>query len=183
MPTAVDNFIVGMANNKGNIVDKFGLDQTGTIAYQFNNQGFRDTRDYTFVPDYAFFGCSLVFGIGVDHASTFVSQFPNSHNYGLAGKYSDQDVYETIQNFLKSDLCNPLSKKVVVWKNQSCSNLHHYYQKLKPFNFVHFFCYNPVLESDCFSVPKELDQDVSLTHMGPKTHKFFYQILCTILNQ
>ena len=73
MPTRVTNHVYGMIQHKGQTINQFGLDQTGTINYQFNQQGFRAPIDFDFIPNYAFFGCSLVFGIGVSREYTFPS--------------------------------------------------------------------------------------------------------------
>ena len=62
MPTPILNHVPGMIKNQGQIIESFGKDCTGQINYQFNQQGFRGILDFDFMPEYAFFGCSLVFG-------------------------------------------------------------------------------------------------------------------------
>ena len=167
-----------MMAKQGKCTNRFGLDSTGVIQYQFNRQGFRATKDFDFIPDYAFFGCSLVFGIGVPENVTFPYLFKNSQNYGLAGLYDNADVMLVLQNFLKSDLYRDYVKIVVVWHKRQDQLLSQYYQLLKDFNIIHFFC-GPVLPyKRCYRFPLNQDFDASGTHPGIKTHKF----LCKALN-
>ena len=93
-----------MYARKGQCVRTFGLDTTGRIEYRFNLQGFRSNFDFDYIPQYAVFGCSLVFGIGVDVDSTVCNHLPNAFNFGLAGTYNNVDIYQTIVNFTKSNL-------------------------------------------------------------------------------
>jgi hypothetical protein len=183
MSAPVVNFLDSMYCNQGETLDKFGHDSTGIVQYQFNQQGFRSAYDYDFVPKQALFGASLVFGIGVVSSKIFSSYFPQSHNYGLAGSYTDKDIFQTAVNFVNSDLYTPQVNLVVVWRNHKTDNLLSYYQELQKYNFKQFFCYDNLNLSNCYRVPKQVDEDVSKTHMGPKSHYVFYRILCSLLNR
>jgi hypothetical protein len=180
MPVEIKNcneIMLALANQT---VNKFGLDQTEKISYTFNSQGFRSDFDYNFVPEYAFFGCSLVFGIGVSYEHIFPSKFVNSQNYGLAGIYNNEEIYQSCINFVQSELYEVKTKKVVVWapRNQS---LIKYYHLLEQYNFVHLFCDNRLSNNNCWPMIRTIDSDVSNTHMGPITHKALYKTLCQIV--
>ena len=172
-----------MLQCRGSMSDRFGKDSTGKINYKFNQQGFRSDIEFNFVPDYAFFGCSLVFGIGVTVENVFSSYFINSQNYGLAGAYNNDDVYIILDAFLKSDLYSQHTKIVVVWTNRHTENLDTYYHNLKDYDIKHFFCGEKLPYNNCYAMLKNLDNDVSTTHMGPKTHQFFYKFIWSLLNR
>ena len=179
----VVNHVPGMLQYQGGVSNQFGKDSTGKINYKFNQQGFRSDIDFNFVPDYAFFGCSLVFGIGVTVENVFSSYFISSQNYGLAGTYNNDDVYIILDAFLKSDLYSQHTKIVVVWTNRHTENLDTYYHNLKDYDIKHFFCGEKLPYNNCYAMLKNLDNDVSATHMGPKTHQFFYKFLWSLLNR
>ena len=172
-----------MLKHSGHVLDCFGLDQTGSIQYHFNQQGFRSSVEFDFKPDYAFFGASLVFGIGVPESQTFAAMFSKSHNYGLAGQYQNSDIFDTIIKFTKSPVYSPSTKLVVVWHKRDAQDLDTYYQQLLDVKLLHFFCVVPFDYPKCYSMFPEQDQDVSGTHMGPKTHYAMYKILCHLLDQ
>jgi hypothetical protein len=183
MPTPVINHVPGMISNVGKSLHAFGKDSTGQIEYKFNQQGFRSLEDFDWVPAYAFFGCSLVFGIGVDQRDVFSSSFPGSQNYGLAGKYDNHDIMLVLDNFLKSDLCNDNTHMAVFWHQRDGLDLSDFYDQLQNYQILHFFCGTPLDRPRCYSVPKQLDSDVSQTHPGPKTHKTISKILCALFDQ
>lgn len=167
-----------MIQCKNQTVSKFGLDQTGLIEYHFNEQGFRNRRDYTFQPQQVFFGCSHVFGIGVPEDQVFSSYFPESHNYGLAGTYDDHDTDQLIERFVASDWYHTDLPCVVVWKKHSGLA-----KKWIRDNFWHFFCADPLTLDRCYPMIPDQDRDVSATHAGPITHRFIGKILCQCLSQ
>ena len=176
------NHVPDMKKCQGLTVDTFGKDTTGRILYTFNKQGFRSQIDYVISPSVAFFGCSLVFGVGVDQDKIVTSYFTDSHNYGLAGNYNNQDTYQIIKRFTASRLYDN-TPMIVVWHSRGNENLNQYYNDLKSFNIYHFFCGQKLQESNCFAMIQNIDADVSETHMGPKTHKLFFKIVCALLNQ
>jgi len=182
MSIGLMNHVPGMQQCQGLTLDAFGQDTSRKIKYIFNQQGFRSTVDYITPPLIAFFGCSLVFGIGVDQKHVVSSYFENSHNYGLAGVYDNQDIYQTIDTFVNSPLYlkTPI---VVAWHRRDIENLDQYYHRLINANIYHFFCGEKLQYPNCFNMIKNIDQDASGTHMGPATHQMFYKSVCAILNQ
>lgn len=180
--SALINHVPGMLQCRGSMSNRFGKDSTGKINYKFNQQGFRSNVDFDFIPDYAFFGCSIVFGIGVPLENIFSSYFDNSQNYGIAGGYDNNDVYIIIDKFLKSDLYSPHIKIAVVWTDRNNENLDTYYRKLKDYDIKHFFCGEKLPYDNCYAMLGNLDNDVSMTHMGSKTHRFFYKLLQALFN-
>ena len=183
MPAWVTNHIPGMIQFQGQVVDQFGLDHTGTIDYQFNQQGFRSPIDFDFVPDYAFFGCSSVFGIGVAHNHIFPSMFPQSHNYGLAGNYNNDDAFLIINNYLHSSAFSNSAKKFVYWTDRNTESLDLYSRQLSKLGFIQAFCGDKMPYNNCFSGVPNVDADVSGTHMGTNTHLITYKILCQLFKQ
>ena len=174
--------VPGMQQYRNQQLDQFGKDTTGQVQYTFNQQGFRSQVDYNTSPSVAFFGCSLVFGIGVSQDKITTSYFANCHNYGLAGQYDNHDTYQTIKRFTASKLyCN--TPMIVVWHSRDSENLDQYYDDLKNLHIYHFFCGTPLPHHNCFAMIKHTDTDVSQTHMGPASHQFFYKITCALLNQ
>jgi len=165
---------------RGKSVDRMGFDTTGKIQYQFNNQGFRSDRDFDFVPDWCFFGCSFVLGIGVPNDQIFASRFANSHNYGMCGAYDNKLIQETVQQFLKSDLFSPHTQMAVFWADRDNDLLESYYQNFQHLNMKFFFCSTPLPHKNCYKIIQNMDLDVSGTHMGPKTHEFLYRVICRI---
>lgn len=172
-----------MWSQHGKTVNSFGKDNTKTIDYHFNDFGFRSSKNFDFVPDYAFFGCSIVLGIGVDESKTFASQFKNSQNYGVCGSYDNAQIFQTIENFLASDLYSPHVKMAVIWTDREPEKLEHYYQQLVPYKFVHLFCGQPLAHPRCYPMIRNLDWDASSTHIGEKTHQFLYKFLCKAFEQ
>lgn len=162
---------------------QFGKDTTGKISYTFNQQGFRSDKDYNFVPTYAFFGCSLVFGIGVPIEKVFTNLFNNSQNYGLSGEYNNDSVFDVINSYLKSNIYSSSTKLAVVWTDRNEENLDSYYHSLNEYNIIHFFCGKKLPYNKCYPILANIDLDVSNTHMGVKSHYAFYKTLCSLFNQ
>ena len=183
MPTPINCCVEGMWSSRGRTLDRYGLDQTGKIQYRFNNQGFRADHTMDFVPDYAFFGCSFVAGIGVPIEQTFASFFPCSHNYGVCGKYLNSSIFEIIRLFANSEMCHEKIKMAVFWTNRDQELLDQYYQELNHLPLLHFFCGTLLPRANCYAMIKNLDWDVSNTHIGPRTHKFLYQTLCALFDR
>ena len=161
---------------KGSTTMKLGLDQTNTLEYHINYQGFRSKKNYIDVPDIAFFGCSVVFGVGVDEDSILSSYFDNRYNYGLAVKYSNEAIFNAIQNFTKSKNYTGDTKIVVIWCDK---NDHHnipaFINQL-PKTVVHF----KVGYSDTYGIPTlptSIDKDVSGTHPGKLTYKLWAEFI------
>lgn len=177
------NHVPDMYNLHGQTVYKFGRDCTGHIEYQFNQQGFRSNINFDTAPQCALFGCSSVFGIGVQNKDIAASLLPDTYNFGLAGNYDNADIHQTIVNYLDSKLYSPQTKLCVVWTDRDQDTLHDLVNDLAAVDLHHFFCGEVVPNKNCFKFVKTLDQDASLTHMGPKTHKFFAKTLWALFKQ
>jgi hypothetical protein len=163
-------------------LNQFGKDNTGKITYTFNQQGFRSNKNFDFIPKYAFFGCSLVFGIGVPVEQVFSSFFDLSQNYGQAGNYDNDSIFDVINEYVNSAVYSADTKLAVVWTNRNIENLDRYYHALAEYNIIHFFCSQPLPYANCYPMLPDIDSDVSGTHMGIKSHEAFYNALCDIFN-
>lgn len=161
-----------MQKHAGQTVNCFGIDDSGTTDYRINSQGWRADGTQDFVPDWAFFGTSIVFGIGVDIEQAFASQFANSHNYGFAGEYDNQDIRAFLDTFIHSEFYRPDLRMVVVWRYIEAYPpiLKQYVEELNNYNILHFFPDHTIQSANCYPVFKNIDTDRSGTHMGPKTH-------------
>ena len=163
---------------RGQTFNKWGLDQTGLVSYRLNSQGFRSSRDYNWTPEYAFFGCSTVFGIGVDEDKTSVSYFPNSQNYGVAGNYLNRDSIINLTNFLNSPIYSSKVKIIFFWvdrtEQEDIPALIHETDNLIP-NILHIS--QGSKHSKSINLMMHIDRDVSNTHPGPKTHKLWAKTL------
>lgn len=178
----INSPVAKMWQNRSSRVQTFGKDQTGTVDYCFNSQGFRSNVDYDFVPEYAFFGCSIVFGIGVPQKDIFAGQFNSVHNYGLASNYTNTDCFNTIEQFVKSKWYNQETKLAVIWSDRDQDLLPTYIEKLQPYRMIHFLCDNQLTLDNCHTLKSNFDYDASNTHPGPKTHKFIHRVLCHLFN-
>lgn len=177
------NHVPDMYNLRGQTVNKFGLDNTEQIQYQFNTAGFRSQHEFDHCPKYALFGCSLIFGIGVENCQTTAFLLPDAYNFGLAGTYSNTDIYLLTKKYLSSDLYAPTTKICVVWTDRDQQLLTDYVGKLSQFPIYHFFCGDVIAGSKSFKFVKNLDYDVSGTHIGPKTHSYFSKTLWALLDR
>jgi len=180
MSTGIINHLDHMIQQRGQTLSTFGKDSTGKISYQINDQGFRGAKNFDVAPDYAFFGCSLVFGIGVPEKQTFPYLFENSQNYGLAGQYNNHDVMQVLEKFLQSDLYNNKTHVAVVWHARDSDCLEDFYFKLKSYNIIHFFCGKPLNYQNCYPAPPNQDFDVSGTHYGINSHRILWKTLCAL---
>ena len=161
-----------MYNNRNLTVDSWGKDSTGLIKYTFDKFGFRNHNNYAITPKYVFFGCSVLFGIGVNTQDVFTSEF-DCWNFGLAGTYTETEILDCYKEFKQTKI---QSKVVFVWRDydlipKDILNNESVYHCLplrsnKP-NHVRLL--------------SNLDFDVSGTHWGVKTHDKFYKILCYFL--
>lgn len=171
-----------MWQHRGQTVTQWGRDRTNLVQYCFNSQGFRSTAEYDFIPRYAFFGCSITFGIGVAQTQSFAGLFDHSHNYGLAGDYTNADILDVLVQFLRTDIYSPDTKLCVVWSDRDQEHLPAMLVQLQEYPLEHFFCGTKPSGPRMWKFPPQIDTDVSGTHPGPLTHKFFYNVLCSIFN-
>jgi len=179
----------------GLTIHKWGEDNTGKIEYKFNSLGYRSNIEYNFIPEYAFFGASCVFGTGVDENKIFSSYFTNAFNfglqtselekYGIDGKYDHLDILSTLINFNHSQLFNNHTKVAVVWTdrpNQPVDKFINICNNILDFKLYHF----KVGKHDStlsINLKPNIDTDVSKTHGGPKTHKLWHYQIQKVLKQ
>lgn len=182
MPTPITCLAENMWHSRGLTLDKFGQDQTGQILYRFNDQGFRADGVWDFVPDYAFFGCSIVAGIGVPIEQTFASMFAKSHNYGIAGEYSNASTLQIIQAFVHSKVYSKNTKMAVIWTDRNPEHLDSYLAQLCDLPMIHFFCGELLNYPHCYKMVANIDWDASGTHPGPRTHRLLHGILCALFS-
>ena len=158
---------------RGTAVDRWGKDQTGTITYNINNQGFRSDTDYTWTPSYAFFGSSAIFGIGVDNKHILVNHFDKAQNYGLAGNYLNCDSIENLKNFVASPLYKDTQivffwidrpgrediNELIPQANKLCNSILHISQGNR--------------YPGAINLMPHVDRDASQTHTVVKTHQLW----------
>lgn len=161
-------------NARGQTVDKWGKDQTGLISYRFNNQGFRSDSDYNWTPDWAFFGSSVIFGVGIPVQHILASRFRNSHNYGLSGAYMNHHSVTNLQNFIASPYYSPNTQIVFFWIDRPGE------EEIPPLiTQVNLMVPNVLHISQgqkyegAQNLMPHIDSDVSGTHPGPATHKLW----------
>lgn len=176
-----NKLMYNFANKK---TSKWGKDQTGKITYEFDKFGFRSGNDYNQNPKYVFFGASYLGGIGVPAQRRFSSYFENSYNFGLMGKYTEDQTIQNYTRFLETFQTLCLTKIIFCWKEQNKKKLQEYINSL-PYKEQIFHCVPVKFECDkkikLLRIMQPIDYDVSLTHWGPKTHKKFSNILCHFL--
>lgn len=169
---------------RGKTVSAWGKDTTGFIKYTINNQGFRSSVDYDWTPKYAFFGSSSVFGIGVPEEQTLVAQFENAHNYGLAGNYLNQDSITNLKNFLSSATYNNDVKIVFFWierpNQENIEEMISYVDSISK-KIIHISQGNKYPKA--INLMPHIDQDVSGTHPGPRTHKLWAKTIRLLINR
>ena len=168
--------------HRGQTVRQWGKDRTGLIEYQFNQQGFRSCVDYTSSPDYAFFGNSIVFGVGVEISNTLVSQFERSQNYGLSGIYMNHHSVTNLQHFVNSSLYNGNTKIVFFWidREEPIEDMIQQVNNLVP-NVLHISSGKKY--RGAINLLPNQDQDVSGTHPGPRTHQQWAKTIGLLLSR
>jgi len=155
--------------NRNRTIDTFGNDKTGKIQYKFDQYGFRHSNNYNTHPEYVFFGCSALFGVGIDVSKRFTSKF-NCWNFGLAGIYTENEILQTYSLFKKK---NKFKCKVIfVWRDMSKVPA----EILSEDSVFHCL---PVSSKkrNHIRLLENLDYDTSGTHWGIKTHEKFSKLL------
>tara|TARA_R110002153_G_scaffold213579_1_gene366108 strand:+ start:436 stop:951 length:516 start_codon:yes stop_codon:yes gene_type:complete len=162
-----------MYEARNSTVDSWGKDLTCSIKYKFDQYGFRNFNNYEKKPDLVFFGCSLLFGIGVEKQDAFTSNF-NCWNFGLAGKYTEGEILECYNQFqdLKIDC-----KMVFVWRNKDWLPNLNFGDQNKIYHCLPFKNEN----KNHVRLLDYVDYDVSGTHWGIKTHQKFGKLLSSFL--
>jgi hypothetical protein len=163
-----------MYDQRNCLIYKWGKDQTGKIEYHINSQGFRSRFDYNFVPQYAFFGSSSLFGIGVQELKILVSYFDKSHNYGLAGKYLNIDSVYNLESFIQSKIYDPNTVVVFFYINRDREGIEFIpdiYSKVIDLGHKNIIHISQGEKYPCIlNLMPAIDFDISKTHPGPKTH-------------
>lgn len=179
----IDNCFAPAFEARGTTVNTWGKDNTGTIQYQFNNSGFRSAKDYTESPDYAIFGASAVFGVGVPLAQTMCELIPNCQNYGLSGDYLNQHSVDNLKKFISSGLYRPETRLIFFWIDRpGIENIEQMIQQLDLVcpGILHINL--GVKVAGAINLFPHVDLDVSQTHPGPQTHASWaraVQLLCS----
>lgn len=167
---------------RNTVQSRWGKDQTGTVQYQFNAQGFRGNQNYDWIPDHAFFGNSSVFGIGVPNDKTLVSHFSGAHNYGLAGVYMNWHSVENLKRFVSSPFCADHTKIVFAWierpEQESITELIAQANLVRS-NILHISMGEKY--PGAVNLMPSIDFDVSGTHPGPKSHQIWAKTIELLL--
>lgn len=169
-------------DHAGKTVHRWGKDQTGLITYQFNSQGFRSTVDYTEPPQLAFFGNSIVFGIGIPLEHTLVSQFAHSQNYGLAGGYMNHHSVTNLERFVNSPLYTNTVRMVFFWidRDEPIDSMIQQVNAMVP-GVLHIS--SGQRRRGATNLMPQHDHDVSGTHPGPSTHRMWARTIELLLNR
>jgi len=150
----------------------WGKDSTTLIEYKFDEYGFRKQNNYHKKPEYVFFGCSLLFGIGIEPSKIFTNGL-NCWNFGLAGSYTEQEILECYRLFTRLKI---KSNVIFVWRDYHAVPK----QILDNENLYHCL---PIRseKKNHIRLMENLDFDVSGTHWGIQTHAKFHKLLCSFL--
>lgn len=179
----IQNSNILLYNQKGKTLMSWGKDRTGKIVYKINNQGFRGEHDFDYKPNYAFFGTSTLFGIGVKAEDILISYFPNAHNYGLAGLYLNRESIENLKKFINSGLYDETVKIIFFWIDRpGKEDLNKLLQEVKSIknNILHIS--QGIKYNGMINLMPHIDLDVSETQPGPKTHKIWAKTIKQLLN-
>jgi hypothetical protein len=153
-------------------VRAWGKDHTGLIEYRFNAHGYRHSREYDWPADWAFFGNSIVFGVGVEESRILTSQFENSQNYGLSGQYMNHHSVTNLQRFLQSACYTNTTTVVFFWidRDEDIAGLYQQVCSLVP-DCLHIS--SGQKRQGMITLMPQVDWDVSGTHPGPRTHQIW----------
>ena len=159
--------------HRGQIVQTWGKDSTGLIDYRFNLQGYRHSLNYNWPAKWAFFGNSIVFGIGVQESKILTSYFDHSQNYGLSGDYMNHHSVTNLKNFLQSECYTSHTRVVFFWIDRDNEKVDELIQQVK---IMVPHCLNissGKRRPGAINLVPHQDLDVSGTHPGPRTHKIW----------
>jgi len=167
---------------RGQTVTAWGKDQTGKISYKFNEQGFRSDSEYDWSPDIAFFGNSIVFGVGIPKEQILANLFPHSQNYGLAGTYLNRHSVENLQRFVEQGFCQPFTKIVFFWiERPGIENIPELVDQVNQLHQGVLHVSSGEKYAGCINLVPSIDADVSGTHPGPNTHKIWARTIELLL--
>lgn len=168
--------------HRGQTVRSWGKDSTGLIEYKINDQGFRSPHNYDTIPNYAFFGNSIVFGIGVEQPKILVSHFENSQNYGLSGGYMNHHSVTNFEQFVTSKLYSDHTKIIFFWigRPEPIEDMIVHVNKVVP-GVLHIS--SGQKQQGAINLMPNIDNDVSGTHPGPRTHSMWAKTIKLLLNR
>jgi hypothetical protein len=134
------------------------------------------------VPDYAFFGNSIVFGIGIEQPHILTSHFENNQNYGLSGGYMNHHSVTNLEQFVASKLYSDRTKIVFFWidRLEPIEDMIVWINKIVP-GVLHISSGQPC--KGAINLMPHIDNDVSGTHPGPKTHSMWAKTIKLLLNR
>jgi hypothetical protein len=173
LPTLIDNCYEPAWVHRDQTVFRWGKDQTGLIEYRFNSQGYRSYKTYDSPATWAFFGNSIVFGIGVCESNILTSYFEGSQNFGLAGNYLNQHSVTNLANFLKSPCCKPDTRLVFFWIDRETEDIDFLINKVDQMTDRCLHISSGIRRTKTINLMPPRDQDVSGTHPGPATHRMW----------
>ena len=148
----------------------WGKDSTGLIQYRFNDQGYRHGLNYNWPADWAFFGNSIVFGVGVAEPQILTSQFERSQNYGLSGHYMNHHSVTNLTHFLHSECCTDNTRIVFFWIDREQEDVDALIQQVKHMVPRCINISSGQKRPGAINLMPHKDWDVSGTHPGPHTH-------------
>lgn len=183
--TLVDNCYQLAWQHRGQTVYTWGKDQTGLVEYRFNQQGYRHSQNYNWPAQWAFFGNSIVFGVGVPEHQILTSHFEHSQNYGLSGLYMNLYMnYHSVTNlanFVKSPCCTPDTKIVFFWIDRDQEDIDSLIAQVQTIVPRCLNISSGQKRIGAINLMPHQDWDVSHTHPGPQTHKMWartIRLLC-----
>jgi hypothetical protein len=180
----IDNCFAPAFEARGTTVTAWGKDNTNTVEYQFNNSGFRSSKEYTESPDYAIFGASNVFGVGVPIEQTMCELIPHCQNYGIAGNYLNHHSVDNLKKFIASPLYQPKTKLVFFWIDrpgiEDIAQMIHQVNEICP-GVLHINL--GVKVPGAINLFPHVDLDVSKTQPGPKTHAQWARVVQLLCNK
>ena len=180
---SVNNCYLPAWQQRGQTVTRWGKDQTGLISYQINAQGFRHQRNYDWAPRTAIFGNSIVFGVGVDYDSILCNLLPDTQNYGLSGTdYFNHHSVTNLAQFVATPLYQPSTQIVFFWidRDEGIDGQIQLVNQLCP-GTLHISSGQP--RAGAVNLMPQVDQDVSGTHPGPRTHQVWARTIQLLLDR
>lgn len=177
----IENSYAPAREHRNQVVRTWGKDTTGLIEYRFNDQGFRSNFDYTEPCKYAFFGNSIIFGIGVPLDQILTSYFENSQNYGLSGHYMNHHSVTNLRNFLSTPLYRSDTRIIFFWidRNEPIDDMIQTVIDLVP-GSLHISSGSK--RPGAINLMPSQDFDVSGTHPGSITHKIWAKAVRSLLD-
>jgi hypothetical protein len=187
--------LTGQIRHADQNLKSYGWDQSNTVDYYFDSNGFRVSRNPSSasIADLLIFGGSINFGVGVNIEDTFysiISKKLNKTFYNMCYaqyEYNNKIIYETICQANKE--FGP-KQSIIQWVSDKRSpsnstSLYDYIMKTKEMfpKSVHFLIdgrdTKQELDQTIFNLinPPWLDRVANDTHPGPKTHRALAQVV------